>query len=111
MNKCFDRRFPKRESISRRNYEIDDVLYSRLEEMSNYYEATITELVNACIENLISADKIVLYQKRDDELLVKHTLMIRESNIVGLEALKEKYGVSIYRLVNIAIRATLDEDI
>lgn len=111
MSNCFDGKFRLREKMYRCNYEIADDLYYCLEEFAKRYDATVTGLVNACIENMVHADKVILYEKRDDELLVKHTLMIRESNLIGLERLKEKYGVSIYKLVNIAIRATLEERI
>ena len=105
----FDNVFRKRENKIRRNYEIDDVLYSKLEELAKIYDASVTELINECLSNLIETENIVLYGKSGNELLVTHTLLIRESNLVGLEKLKDKYGVSIYKLVNIAIRNVLNE--
>jgi hypothetical protein len=50
-----------------------------------------------------------LFLKTDSEISVTHTVLIRESNLSELEVLKEKYGVSIYKLVNISIRNVLNE--
>ena len=105
----FDDIFKKRENKIRRNYEIEDRLYSELEELAKVYDASVTELINACLAHLIETENIVLYQKDDNELLVTHTILVRESNLSGLEKLKSKYGVSIYKLVNIAIRNVLNQ--
>ena len=107
----FDNKFYKREKRIRRNYEIDDSLYTRLEEYSTIYEASVADLINACIENLINNDNgdITVYEKDEREISVLHTILIRESNIKGLDTLKDKYGLSIYKLVNIAIKSTLEE--
>jgi len=105
----FDNAFKKREHKIRRNYEIEDSLYSKLEELSKVYDASVTDLINECLSNLIQAENIQLYEKDSNEISVTHTLLIRESNLSGLERLKEKYGVSIFKLVNIAIRNALNE--
>ena len=105
----FDNIFRKRENKIRRNYEIEDSLYSKLEGYAKIYDASVTDLINECISNLIKTENIILYEKNDDELSVTHTLLIKESNLSGLEKLKDKYGVSIYRLVNIAIRNVLND--
>ena len=103
----FEKTFKKRENKIRRNYEIEDSLYSRLEELSKIYDASVTDLFNECLSNLIQTENIQLYEKDSSEISVTHTLLIRESNLSGLEKLKEKYGVSIFKLVNIAIRNVL----
>ena len=105
----FNHVFKKRENKIRRNYEIEDSLYSKLEELSKIYDASVTDLINECLSNLIQTENIQLYEKNSDELLVTHTLLIREGNLLGIERLKEKYGVSIFRLVNIAIRNVLND--
>ena len=105
----FDRAFKKRENKLRRNYEIENNLYSKLEELSKVYDASVTDLINECLLHLIQTENIQLYEKDPSEISVTHTLLIRESNLSGLEGLKEKYGVSIYKLVNISIRNVLNE--
>jgi len=94
---------------SRRNYEIEDSLYVKLEELSEKYNITITELINVSIKHMVETENVYLYKKDDMEITVTHTIGMKESNIRGLDYLKEKYGVSIYRLVNIAIRNALKE--
>jgi len=108
-NMLFDHIFRKRENKLRRNYEIEDSLYSKLEELSKIYDASVTDLINECLLHLIETENIRLYEKDPTEISVTHTLLIRESNLVGLEQLKGKYGVSIFKLVNIAIRNVLHE--
>ncbi|WP_050697155.1 hypothetical protein [Anaeromassilibacillus senegalensis] len=105
----FEQRFQKKEKKHRRNYEIDDDLFTKLEHMAQIFDASLTDLANACIEQLIEDEKIIVFEKPEHELPVIHTLLIRESNLAGLENLKEKYGVSIYKLVNIAIKNALEE--
>ena len=105
----FNHAFKKRENKIRRNYEIEDSLYSKLEELSKIYDASVTDLINECLSNLIQTENIKLYEKDKNEISVTHTLLIRESNLSGIERLKEKYGVSIFKLVNIAIRNVLND--
>ena len=105
----FDHAFRKRERKIRRNYEIEDSLYSKLEELSKIYDASVADLINECLSNLIQLENVQVYGKTGSELFVTHTLLIRESNLSGIEKLKEKYGVSIFKLVNISIKNVLDE--
>ena len=51
-----------------------------------------------------------MYKKPDNEISVPHSLLIREELYKKLEELREKYGISIYRLVNIAIKNVVDEE-
>lgn len=104
-----EKRFQKKEKKHRRNYEIDDALFTKLEHLALVFDASLTDLTNVCIEQLIQSEDIVLFERPENELPVIHTFLIRESNLKGLENLKEKYGVSIYKLVNIAIKNVLDE--
>ena len=61
------RSFISAKRSNRRNYEIDDSLYVRLEQLSTVYDATITDLVNASLEHLIESEKISLYKKADND--------------------------------------------
>jgi hypothetical protein len=88
----------------RRNYEIDDSLYVQLEHISEKYHTTISELINISIRYLLKTQDIKVYKKEDSEITVVHTISLTLDNIRGLEYLRTKYGVSIYKLVNIAIR-------
>ena len=106
----FDERFRKKQIRFRRNYDIIDDLYKKMEEISEIYDATIPDIFNACIEELVSSENIVLYEKSEGERTTPHTILIWESNVAGLEKLNAKYGVSIRKLVNIAIRNVFENE-
>ena len=93
----------------RRNYEIDDSSYTELEKLSKKYHVTITDLVNISIKRLIETRYINVYKKDESEITLIHTIGMTVNNIKGLDYLKERYGISIYKLVNIAIRNALEE--
>jgi hypothetical protein len=106
---CF-KKFYKREKIISRTLEIDETLYCELEKLSKeVYDASISKLVNASIEELLKTEKIQLYE-RENMLYVTRSFLIRNSFWEGLHRLKIKYGISIRLLVNIAIRNVLLEE-
>jgi len=105
----FDKKFDKKEKKHRRTYEIENTLLTELESLTKVYDASIPDLINASIEYLVATEDMALYEKDKAEITPVYTLLIKESNLTGLENLKAKYGVSIYRLVNIAIRNMLSE--
>ena len=105
----FDR-FWKREGLLKKTIEIDNSLYEKLEELSkNVYQTSTNQLINACIEELIETKNIKIYEKPEGELSIQHSLQIRESLFNSLEEMRERYNLSIYKLVNIAIKNALDE--
>lgn len=105
----FDR-FYKKEKLIKKTIEIDENLYEKLKEISdNEISASVNQLINACIERLILNENIKMYVKPKDEISIKHSLLIRESFVDGLEQLKDKYDISIYKLVNMSIYNALNE--
>lgn len=105
----FDR-FYKKERIVRKTVEIDNRLYEKLKEISkNEISASVNQLINACIEQLIEKENIQMYIKPKNEISIKHTLFIRESFVEQLDKLKDKYNISIYKLVNMSINNALEE--
>ena len=105
----FDNRFRRREAKSRRNYEIDMDLHQKLKSLTQIYDATLSELLNACIEHLTNLENLVVYEKQKNLHPIISTYLIRESNLINLEDLKAAYGISIQRLVNLAIKNALIE--
>ena len=106
---AFDR-FWKRELLLKKTIEIDDDLYDRINELSKMvYHTSTNQLINGCIEELLKNKNVKLYAKETDKMPVQHSLLIRESFFKGLEELRERYNISIYKLVNIAIKNALDE--
>ncbi len=106
---AFDRKFYKREQKLRRNYGLDESLYMRLKELSQIYEATVGDLLNASLERFITSGKIALSEKINCANIAMHPFSIRESNVAGLEKLKEKYGLSVQQMVNPPIKNALDD--
>lgn len=103
-------RFWKRETLLRKTIEIEEDLYDKINELSKkIYHTSTNQLINGCIEELLKTKEIKLYEKQTDKTPVQHSLLIRESLFKGLEELREKYNLSIYKLVNIAIKNALDE--
>ena len=105
----FDR-FYKKEKLVRKTIEIDNNLYEQLKQLSdNEISASVNQLINACIEELIKKENLKMYVKPKDEISVKHSLLIRESFVEKLDKLKDKYDISIYKLVNMSISNALEE--
>ena len=72
----------------------------------NVYDASISKLINASIEELIQDEDIQLYDSKNRNYVYR-SVLIRESLVDGLENLKDKYRISISLLVNISIRNAL----
>lgn len=99
----FDKYLLKKDNLLKRRIEIDNSLYEKLVELSNIYDASINKLVNIAIINLIETENVELYKKKEEEIVEAHNFAIRETSYKKLEELKNKYGLSIYKLTNIAI--------
>lgn len=103
-------RFYDKDVIIQKTFEIETSIYDKLEFLSeNVYDASISKLVNACIDDLVETEDIKLYPKDGKELYTKHSLLLRRYSLDNLEALKVKYDISVYKLVNMAIRRALEE--
>jgi predicted DNA-binding protein YlxM (UPF0122 family) len=105
----FDDKYGKREKTYRRSYYIDNNLLSRLEELSKIYRAKIPDFINDSAEQLIKSENLEIYDKDKNELSIKYTLLVRESILRGLDDLTQRYGISLSKLVNIAIRNMLNQ--
>lgn len=105
----FDR-FWKRDKLLKKTIDIDNTLYEKLNELSKtVYHTSTNQLINACIEELLNTRNIKVYEKPEGEITDQRSLLIRKSLFDGLEELREKYNLSIYKLVNIAIKNAIDE--
>lgn len=106
---AFDR-FWKRDNLLKKTIMIDNSLYETLNEIAkNKYQTSTNQLINACIEELIRTKNIKIYAKEKGELSIQHSLLIRETLFNELENMREQYNLSIYKLVNIAIKNALEE--
>lgn len=106
---AFDR-FWKKDNLLKKTIVIDNFLYDKLEELSKTtYQTSTNQLINACIEELINTKDIKVYPKNKGEIHVQHSLLIRETLFDELEKMRDEYNISIYKLVNIAIKNALEE--
>lgn len=103
-------KFNKKEKWVKKSVEIEGKLYDRLKEISNkQLDASVNKIIDACIDDLKIGEKVVIYRKEKDEINVARSIIIRESMYKKLEDMREKYGISISKLVNIAIREGLEK--
>lgn len=105
FNKFYDK-----DIIVQKTFDIETKLFDRIEFLSeNIYDASISKLINACIDDLVDTEDIKLYPKDGTELYLKHSLLLRRYSLDNLEKLKVKYDISVYKLINMAIHRALDE--
>ena len=106
---CFSK-FCKKGTTINKKLSIDENLYQELAELSNSkYDASISKLVNAAIENLLDTKNVAVY-KRENSSQISRSFLIKEDSLNGLYELKENYSVSINSLVNIAIKNAVEEE-
>lgn len=108
---CFEEKFYKREKLINRTLDIDENLYNELERLSkNVYDASINKLVNVAIEEMIKTENITFYKKDKRTLYVTRSFLIRNSFLEQLYDLRDRYGISIRTLVNIAVNNALEKE-
>lgn len=104
-----DRFWPK-DKLVQKTIEIESSLYDEIEYLTNnVYDTSVSKLINACIDELVETENVKLYTKEDNELFTKHSLVLRQNSLYNLEVLKDKYGISVYKLIHIAIKNVLSE--
>ena len=102
-----DRFWPKDELVQK-TIEIESGLYDEIEFLcENVYDTSVSKIINACIDELIETENVKLYPKESNELFTKHSIILRKSSLNNLEKLKDKYGISVYKLIHIAIKNVL----
>lgn len=104
----FDKYLLKKDKLLRRRIEIDNSLYEKLNDLVAEYDTSINKLVNIAIIELINTENVNIYERPSNEIVEAHNFAIRETSYTRLDELKSKYGISIYRLVNIAIYNALN---
>lgn len=103
-------RFYKKENWCKKSVEIENNLYERLKSISSYeLDASVNKIIDACVDDLELPDKITLYKKDKNEINILRSIIIRESMYEKLEQLREKYDISIYKLLNIAIKEGIEK--
>ena len=111
MQKGFYRFYP-REKWLNKNIEIEESLYIKLKSLSeNEIDASINKLIDACVENFkIENNTVIYYKKPANEISIPRSIRLRESMWNKLENYKKEYDISIYKLINMSIKYTLENN-
>lgn len=107
---AIDRLYSINNKTVKKSINIDDSLYKRLMRYTKKnYETTISDMINVCIEDLLSTGSVKYYAKPEDEITIYRSVMIRKENAEALNKITQETGISLTRLVNIAMKEFLDK--
>ena len=107
---AIDRLYPINNMAIKRTINIDDSLYNRLMNFTKkYYDATFSEVINVCIEDYIEKNKPSFYDKPKLETVTYRSIMIRKENLINLQEMHNKTGISVTRLLNCAVKEFLEK--
>ena len=107
---AIDRLYKKSNYTVQKSINLEDRLYTRLKEIVDKdYDATISDMINVCIEDLLSTGSVKYYAKPEDEIIIYRSVMIRKENVEALNKITQETGISLTRLVNIAMKEFLDK--
>ena len=107
---AIDRLYSINNKTVKKSINIDDSLYKRLMRFTKKnYDATISDMINVCIEDLLSTGSVKYYAKPEDEITIYRSVMIRKENAEALNKITQETGISLTRLVNIAMKEFLDK--
>ena len=107
---AIDRLYSINNKTVKKSINIDDSLYKRLMRYTKKnYDATISDMINVCIEDLLSTGSVKYYAKPEDEITIYRSVMIRKENAEALNKITQETGISLTRLVNIAMKDFLDK--
>ena len=103
-------RFYAKEKWVKKSAEIEGKPYDRLREIAEKeLDASVNKIIDACVDDLKLENEVVIHRKEKDEINVARSIIIRDSSYKKLEDLREKYGISISKIINIAIKLGLEK--
>lgn len=100
-----------KDKIITRSLHLDEDLYKKIQYLcDNVYDASVSKLVNICIETeLQNIDKIKYYKKPYNTESIYRSILFRKEFYDALINLREQTGISFSRLVNGSIKHFLDK--
>ena len=105
---AINRLYTKDNYTIQKSINLEDSLYTELKKIiDNDYDATISDMVNICIEEFVNKNNIKYYAKPEDEICIYRSIMIRKKNLDNLTKINKETGISVTRLINIAIKEFL----
>lgn len=94
-----------------KSINIEDKLYERLKKLlDTKYDATVSEIINICIEDYIDENNPKYYDKPKNETVTYRSIMMRKDNINALQKMHKRTGISVTRLLNASIKEFIDND-
>lgn len=107
---AIDRLYKKDNCTIQKSVNLEDKLYTNLKQIvENEYDATISDIVNVCIEDMISSGNVKYYAKPEGEITIYRSIMIRKENVEALNKITQETGISLTRLINIAMKEFLEK--
>ena len=109
--KIIDKLYLKDNRKIQKCVNLDDDLYNKLKELSETkFDATISEIINICLEEYISKNNPTYYPKKKSEFTTNRSIMIRKNNEKGINDFHDRTGISFTRLLNGAIKEFIVEN-
>ena len=106
-----DKLYSINNKTQQKSVNIDDSLYVKIINLTKTkYDATVSELINICIEEYIEKNIITYYAKPKNESVTYRSIMIREKNFNWLKKANKQTGISVTRLINAAIKQFIDNN-
>lgn len=104
-------RLYKKGKLITRSLHIDEDLYNKLQYLcDNVYDASVSRLINICVEtSLLHKNKVKYYKKPYKTDSIYRSIMLREEFYDELVRIKDETGISFSRLVNGSIKEFLDK--
>ena len=88
---------------------IEDRLYNKIMKFTKEnYDATFSEIINVCIEEYVERNRPSFYEKPKLETVTYRSMMIRKENLINLQKIHKKTGISVTRLLNGAVKEFLE---
>lgn len=108
--KAIDRLY-KREEMVIKTLHIDQDLYEKVQYLSaNVFDASVSKIINVCIENSLLKNEGIKYYKRPSNVdSIYRSIVLRKSFCDKLLKIREETGISFSRLINACIKEFLDE--
>lgn len=107
---AIDRLYEKENYTIQKSVNIEDKLYTKLKEIvGNNYDATFSDIVNVCVEDLVSKEKLKYYAKPENEITIYRSIMLRKFNLESLKRIQKETGITVTRLLNMAIKEFIEK--
>ena len=105
-----DRLYSITNKTIKKTINIDNSLYIRLMKFTvSNFDATFSEMINICIEEYIAKNKPYFYEKPENETVTYRSIMIRKDNLINLQQMHQKTGITVTRLLNCAVKDFLEK--